>query len=389
MQGLDCDGGIDRTATMALHNSRKTSPFDAGVLRALLTGSVRLQQRLHAAQLADTDTCPFCREEPETLEHCFWRCPCWDHIRRQFDIPAADARNEWPRCTRECGIFLERDEVLRANDALEEEEAAADAMIQEWCLAADTSAGFEGEHWSGVRTTVWTDGASRNNSDSRICRAGCGAYYAPDHPLNLSCILPGRVQSNQRAELLAIVLALRRDARQLDIRTDSKYCWAGAVSWAKWAAQGWHGSNRDLWQRFSAAMQSRPPGSVLFTKVKGHASQADVAAGRTLAEDKAGNDAADTLAGAGADAHAVPAAVKLQTSLQRHAAVEVQAMMIAILAARRSSSAGVGSSALHLDDTQAPPHEWADLDAAGACGAGLVDGNCGFDPPGEAWWPDD
>ena len=45
--------------------------------------------------------------------------------------------------------------------------------------------------------------------------------------MNLSAILPGVVQSNQRAELLAVVLTCLRDPRRLDIRSDSEYVCKG------------------------------------------------------------------------------------------------------------------------------------------------------------------
>ena len=84
------------------------------------------------------------------------------------------------------------------------------------------------------RVVVWTDGASSNNGDARICRAGAGIFYSAGHSMNLAVPLLGRVQSNQRAELLAIVLALRRDPRPLEIRTDSQYCCDGACGWPSW-----------------------------------------------------------------------------------------------------------------------------------------------------------
>ena len=79
-----------------------------------------------------------------------------------------------------------------------------------------------------------------NNADARLRRAGCGIFYADGHPLNFSCLQPGFSQTNQRAELLAIILALRRDNRSLEVRTDSQYCFDGATSWQKWR---YHGSD--------------------------------------------------------------------------------------------------------------------------------------------------
>ena len=70
---------------------------------------------------------------------------------------------------------------------------------------------------------VWTDGASSNNQDARFRRAGSGIYYGDTHGMNLHVMVPGLLQSNQRAELLAVVLACLRDPRPLDIRPDSMF----------------------------------------------------------------------------------------------------------------------------------------------------------------------
>ena len=44
--------------------------------------------------------------------------------------------------------------------------------------------------------------------------------------------------------------------------------------------------NADLCERLDALLESRPPGAVLLRKVKGHATAADVAAGRVTAADR-------------------------------------------------------------------------------------------------------
>ena len=91
----------------------------------------------------------------------------------------------------------------------------------------------------------------------------------------MSVILPGLVQTNQRAELLAVVLACLRDPRQLDIRTDSRYVYEGFVSWKSWANSGWVGDHCDLWNLLGGELRSRST-SVLVSWVKGHAKQFDV-----------------------------------------------------------------------------------------------------------------
>ena len=337
MQGLENDWGVDRLATMSVCNSTKTKPYDSGILRSIISGSVRLQQRLHVAGLVDSAVCTFCGMAEETLEHCFWQCPCWDVVRSKFWIPARRIVESWPKCTVDCAIFLEHQEVVDLSAELESEEARVNELIESWsAMQVVVSSVDIGEMRNDDgKKVVWTDGASRNNQDARVRRAGCGVFYASDHVRNFSCILPGLVQSNQRAELLAVVLALRRDPSSMEIRTDSQYVFNGACAWQSWCARGWRGANTDLWRLFSQAMADRSPGSASFTKVLGHATKIDVQRGRVLACDKLGNDGADEYACTGADQHAVPASILQDLKLRRAAAVEVQSMMVEILKTRR------------------------------------------------------
>jgi hypothetical protein len=108
----------------------------------------------------------------------------------------------------------------------------------------------------GSVQVLWTDGACKNNQDQRFRRAGSGIFYATSHPLNYSCLLPGLAQSNQRAELFAVLLACLRDPRPLDIRTDSEYVQKGVASWRSWHCSGWAGEHCDLWGLLAAELNS-------------------------------------------------------------------------------------------------------------------------------------
>ena len=318
MVGLDHPAGIDRVATMATIGSKKSTPYEAGTLRGIISGSLRLQQRLFVAGLVPSPVCPFCELEDETLEHCFWKCPRWQLLRMQGDIPMPAVCANWPPCTRECGIFIEHEELLELKAELEDEENDAEHMCDALCTtqirerASDMS--------QQERILLWTDGACTNNQDHRLRRAGCGIFYGTNHVLNLSCIQPGRTQSNQRAELLAVALALRRDPRDLDIRTDSDYVYQGALKWRSWHVNGWRGDHPDLWKQLAAELASRSDTSVVFTKVKGHALDVDVERGRVEACDKFGNDGADLLAVDGAASHCVARGIVARTHARKAAA---------------------------------------------------------------------
>ena len=171
-------------------------------------------------------------------------------------------------------------------------------------------------------------------------KAGFGAWWADGHPMNASCALEGHVQTNNRAELAAVLHALRNESRDVHIKTDSAYVLRGCLQhrWA-WAAIGWDKvQNADLWKQVHDLLQRRVS-SVVLSKVKGHATPKDVAAGRVSARDKHGNDAADCLASAGASSHAAPPLVVREVMHRRAVAKAVQTMMIAVLAARMHSLA--------------------------------------------------
>lgn len=111
--------------------------------------------------------------------------------------------------------------------------------------------------------TVWTDGACSNNQNGAFASAGVGVYFGVDSPLNISEALPGTLQTNQRAELSAIIRALEivRD-KDLLIISDSNYGIKGATEWMKnWKKNGWVNSkkepvaNKDLWMKLDLLLQ--------------------------------------------------------------------------------------------------------------------------------------
>jgi len=192
------------------------------------------------------------------------------------------------------------------------------------------------------RVVVYTDGACSQNQRSSLRRAGVGVFWGHGNDRNLSVPLPGSLQSNQRAELYAILLALETDSRPLEIRTDSAYARNGCVKGRHaWRRRGWRTRrgvllNSDLWQKIDVLLNTRPVGHVLFVKVKGHSSAEDVLNGNVSWQDKAGNDFADGLALAGI----VPMSVQEKKNVLWRARFlsQLQAMMVDILRVRHSEA---------------------------------------------------
>ena len=122
MEGLGCDEGIDRRATLSLYRSKGLPACRRGLLRGILAGSIRAGRRLHQAGLADSSHCAFCGSDSETVEHMWWHCRAWEHIRVRADVPPLSVTSTWPRCTRSCGIFLNDAEASRAQAREDQEE---------------------------------------------------------------------------------------------------------------------------------------------------------------------------------------------------------------------------------------------------------------------------
>ena len=358
MEGIGAIQRIDQVATKALLVSGKLSRPELGWLRCVLTGSVRLQKRLFQAELVGSPICMFCGMSEETLGHCFWDCAHWSCLRARYQVPDSASLVAWPACTRECGIFLEDESVPALSNALmEEEEILCDFSVH-FKLLECRNAISANDPWTPQK--IWTDGASAHNQDIRFRRAGSGIYYGPAHVMNWSGMLPGLAQSNQRAELFAVLVACLRDPRTLDIRSDSEWVCRGFHTWRTWAPGGWQGDHADLWDMLVCELLSRDC-DVSVSWVKGHATIADVDRGRATSEDKAGNDGADKLAVDGAAMHHVPAEVVAAAKARRQTAKRTHEMMVAILIERQKQEnliaendpdrgSEMGDSGLEFDD---------------------------------------
>ncbi|KAJ2808911.1 hypothetical protein H4R20_000556 [Coemansia guatemalensis] len=147
---------------------------------------------------------------------------------------------------------------------------------------------------------VYTDGASARNG-RRGAAAGVGVYFGENDPRNISEPLEGARQTNQRAELTAILRAiesLSTDCKKaIQICTDSMYSINCLTAWFhNWERNGWMGStgkpveNQDIIQKILSLIRARVDNAapaIRFVHVRGHAGIS-------------GNEAADQLAVAGA-----------------------------------------------------------------------------------------
>ncbi|KAJ5584152.1 Ribosomal protein L9/RNase H1 N-terminal [Penicillium hispanicum] len=145
---------------------------------------------------------------------------------------------------------------------------------------------------------IYTDGSSLRNGTA-LASAGVGVYFGPGDPSrNVSEPLKGSRQTNQRAELTAILRAIDIAPRHRDVTifTDSRYAIDCVTVWfINWRRNNWTTKdkkpveNRDLVESILVKIEERNELKVktLFEWIKGHSKDP-------------GNEAADRLAVNGA-----------------------------------------------------------------------------------------
>lgn len=149
---------------------------------------------------------------------------------------------------------------------------------------------------------VWTDG-SCIGAKTRHARAGAGVFWGRNCMRNRALRLPGLVQTNNRAELFAMLVAIDQSdpLRALTLYSDSEYAIRSIAEWAPARADtGWTCVNGDLLSQICVALQRRAA-RVHLIWVKAHNGNAN-------------NDAADALAKQGAQLPAVTSDYVLDTS---------------------------------------------------------------------------
>ncbi|CAG8739403.1 31172_t:CDS:2, partial [Racocetra persica] len=150
---------------------------------------------------------------------------------------------------------------------------------------------------------IWTDGSSFNNSTKKA--------QADNDPNNLSERLPGSEQTNNRAEIYAVIHALEiceNKTKPLEIITDSKYVISIIEDWIeRWEKNRYMSynnkliKNQDLIKRLKKLIDNRI-GTVRLVYVRGHLGNYE-------------NEQADRLAKHGSLREAVAEIFKLENNI--------------------------------------------------------------------------
>ena len=122
-------------------------------------------------------------------------------------------------------------------------------------------------------TVIYTDGSCINNGTEEA-RVGSGIWYGVLDLQNKAVRVPGKRQSNQVAELLAILYAVKDTPgnKPLRIRSDSEFAIKGLTTYARdWELKDWIGVNHGPLFKCTTAWIRARTATTMLQWVKGHA----------------------------------------------------------------------------------------------------------------------
>ena len=210
-------------------------------LKSIIAGSIRLGDRLHAANLIPSDQCDaeHCSGR-HTTYHVFWECKRHKERRKQFcvdyDKVCYHARTQGSHQAEKHvkDIFSEHtfkvtgicpDDMLalvhdtRRNDI----ERVAEHVPEYKQMIGWGTDGLIFETINGQwYATVYTDGSLLDPNSNNFARAGWGFFVAKNHEANMSAPLLTPHPTVFRAELRAILHAMQVCAIPTIVRTDCK-----------------------------------------------------------------------------------------------------------------------------------------------------------------------
>ena len=240
---------------------------DQGLFRKALNGAAFTNDILYHFTEAGTTSCNFCGA-PDSRTHRFWHCPAFEQERQTLPADIVDLVPDLPSCLTQAGWAIQSPTHDLWWQTLCQVEVGDPAPLQ---VAWEDPNGW---------VDLFTDGSCQFPKDMNlrfaswsVCRAHANIH------LNESTViaaggLPGIIQSSYRAELFAVVQALKWAARyntKVRIWSDCQ----GVVSKVqKLSAGTWvpsrNSSHFDLWDEAQTALDEMQAGACVITKVAAH-----------------------------------------------------------------------------------------------------------------------
>ena len=285
-------GTPDLEALVSTCSSRCTHPIAKASLRTLAEAGWPTQQSLFDAGRAASPMCNVCLDQPGTFAHRLKACKATASMRDGKDWLSSGlgAEEEATSSILRCGIPARHGEQPSV-PPFKEELVIGDA--------AESGCAYEEPSFSGV---CGSDGSLIHPKPARAARAGWAVVQTDlDGRLvfGYKGTCPDRFPSSYRAELWGVFSMARRvtlpttlllDNQQVvrDYQRGRAFCCCGRRK----APELW----RDI---FALLDQAGGEGALTLKWVKGHATDKDVADGRTTEHERLVNRQADKLAGQG------------------------------------------------------------------------------------------
>lgn len=179
-----------------------------------------------------------------------------------------------------------------------------------------------------------TDGSGLYPSWPWLARGGAGLFFAEGHPKNVSAPVMGPLQTAQRGEVLALLLALLAAWMPIHIISDSEFATNLLLALLAGGSLPNDLVHDDLWIRIGANLDRLGLDNVRVTWVPSHTTVDDVYSGKISPENRLLNFGADAQAAAGAAQRAPPVAVVARAKRQRQVAIRWQKTMVDIVQTR-------------------------------------------------------
>ena len=196
---------------------------------------------------------------------------------------------------------------------------------------------FERETQNHDCIVAWNFGACVCNQYAGFRKAGCGVFFSINDGRNCSFTLPGRAQTNNRAELFAVIAAMNIHDGNLEIKSDSEYVVRTATSRTRGETQQCNDENADLWKEFETVWRLDDTRRLKFVWVKGHATKIHIDRQITTSLNKGGNHAADALTSAAAAHHVAPQTLREAAYERQRTALITHSFASELLFKRRAA----------------------------------------------------